>query len=80
MKLIDRAKSNELNSIFGAKLMLYSLAYYGLLAEPFRSWAGGLEPNGNEDEIKRYNDATLDLAESIIMFIDEIKENGKILE
>lgn len=78
-KLIDRAKANEKNCQHGAGQILYSLAHYGLLKEPFINWAGGLEPNGNEDEMKRWNDAIIDVAKSIILFNDEINEGGNIL-
>ncbi len=77
MKLIDRAKNNELNCQAGAGQILYSLAIHGLLNEPYRSWATGLAPTEGKD-LEMYNKALLDVSESIVMFNDEIKEGGKI--
>jgi hypothetical protein len=74
----DRARENELNCKSGTMQLLYSLAEHGLLKEPFRSWAAGFEPVPGK-ELEHYNDAILDISESLIMFSEEIKENGKIL-
>lgn len=80
-KLIERAKNNELNCKSGINQLLYSLAEHGLLKEPFRSWASGSETVEPTQflEFEKYNEAIIDLCESLIMFNDEIKEDGKIL-
>ncbi len=78
MNLTDRAKANEFNCIHGAKQLMYSLAQYGLLKDPFAQWASGFAPTEGK-ELDQYNKAILDLGESIIMFNDEIKENGSIM-
>lgn len=77
-KIIDRAKANDKNCLNGAGQIFYSLANYGIIAEPFRSWAAGEAPDGDEDQIKKYNDAMIDIGESIIMFNDEINKDGQI--
>ncbi len=79
MRYEDRAKLNELNCQHGALMLFYSLAEHGLLKEPHRSWASGLEPDDkNDPEYVKFHDAMIDVAGSIIMFHDEIRDEGKI--
>lgn len=75
----DRAKSNEFNCKHGAMQLLYSLAELGLLKEPFRSWSQGFDIDVDSKESKMYEDAILDISESIVMFYDEIKNDRHIL-
>lgn len=75
--LCVRAKMNEINCKAGALQIMYSLAEDGLLAEPYRSWASGF-PTKEGKELYKYNLAVEELAESLILFSDEIKENGHI--
>lgn len=93
--LRERAINNQLNCRHGALQILYSLSQYGLLAHPFGMWASGLEPpdtstrivlfekvgnlHYNPKHIEQYTQAIQDLSESLLMFDDEIKEEGQII-
>lgn len=77
MKIKDRAIANEKKCQVGAGQILYTLAAEGILAEPFRSYAAGMEVPESDKE--KWDKVINEVAGDILMFNDEITENGSIL-
>jgi hypothetical protein len=79
VSLNERAKLSTKNVTQGAEQLIYSLAMEGILAEPYRSWITGAEPDKKSPEYTKYIKAIEETAGNILLFHEEIAEHGKVL-
>lgn len=75
--LKDRAIANVYNSQLAARQLMYTLASEGMLGHGYAKIALGGEPETKQLE-ERFENVIIELASDIIMYHEEIRDNGKV--
>ena len=77
MKTTERAKLNEKNCKVAANQLMYSLCALGVLKEPFSNYAYGKPVP--EEHTSMWNNIITEIASDILMYNDEINNNGRVI-